>query len=68
MVRHGENGFLAETPEQWADAIGRLVNDAELRKRMGSRGRERALAEYGVTTGADQWLTLLQGLRLRKTG
>ncbi len=27
MVRHGETGFLATTPDEWADAIELLAND-----------------------------------------
>ena len=30
MVRHGETGFLAETTEQWVDAVGRLAHNPEL--------------------------------------
>jgi glycosyltransferase involved in cell wall biosynthesis len=39
IVRHGETGFLAETAEQWLEAIGRLAHDAALRRRMGVAGR-----------------------------
>src|SRR5207253_3934259 len=39
LVRHGENGFLARTPDEWAEAVGRLAHDPELRRRMGQAGR-----------------------------
>ena len=41
MIRHGENGFLATTPAEWGQAIGALVHDAALRRRMGRAGRLR---------------------------
>ncbi len=39
MVRHGETGFLAETPAQWVEAVHRLAHDPDLRRRMGRAGR-----------------------------
>jgi len=59
MVRHGENGFLAETADEWGEAIGRLARDPALRRRMGTAGRQRVEAEYGVTVAAQRWLEIL---------
>ena len=39
MVVHGRTGFLASTPEEWADAIERLASNPKLRQAMGQRGR-----------------------------
>jgi glycosyltransferase involved in cell wall biosynthesis len=66
FVKDGETGFLAETPEQWAKAIGRLMNDATLRRRMGTAGRRRVEADFSVAHGAQQWLHLLENLRPRQ--
>ncbi len=66
MVRHGQNGFLAETPEQWAEAIAALARDPALRRRMGAEGRRRLETDYGLTTGAARWLDLLRGLGTRR--
>lgn len=48
IVRHGENGLLvpANDPRALAEALRTLVEDAPLRKDMGARGREIALAEF----------------------
>lgn len=40
-VAHGETGYLAETDEEWAQAIERLAKDEALRMRMGAAGRVR---------------------------
>lgn len=40
VVRHGENGFLAGTEEEWIQALKTLILDAALRKRMGEKGLE----------------------------
>jgi glycosyltransferase involved in cell wall biosynthesis len=63
MVRHGETGFLARTPDEWIEAVRRLANDAELRRRMGRAGRRLAETRYSVTAGAARWVRLLERLR-----
>jgi len=65
LVRHGETGFLAETPAQWVEAIGQLAWDPGLRRRMGQAGRQRVESDFSVAAGAAQWITLLGDLRRR---
>jgi glycosyltransferase involved in cell wall biosynthesis len=62
MIRHGETGFLAETPEQWADAIGRLAHDPALRTRLGQAGRRLVEDEFSLPCGAARWLALLRSM------
>jgi glycosyltransferase involved in cell wall biosynthesis len=66
LVRHGVTGFLAETPAQWAEAIGRLARDPALRRRMGQAGRQRVETDFSVTSGAARWITLLGEVERRK--
>jgi glycosyltransferase involved in cell wall biosynthesis len=63
MVRHGETGFLAQTPEQWIEAVHRLAHDPALRRRMGRAGRRLVESHYSVTAGTARWLTLMDRLR-----
>jgi glycosyltransferase involved in cell wall biosynthesis len=63
MVRHGENGFLAETPNEWSEAVGRLAADPGLRQRLGQAGRRLVEATYSVSVGARRWLDLLDRLQ-----
>jgi glycosyltransferase involved in cell wall biosynthesis len=63
MVRPGETGFLAETPEQWVEAVQRLARDPALRQRLGQAGRRQVEAEFSVSAGAARWVALLDGLR-----
>ena len=63
MVRHGETGILARTPEQWIEAVRRLAEDVELRRRMGSAGRRLVEMRYSVAVGAARWIRLLDRLR-----
>jgi glycosyltransferase involved in cell wall biosynthesis len=62
LVRHGTTGFLVETAEGWAAAVGRLARDPGLRRRLGAAGRRVVEKEYGIGAGAARWLALLDGL------
>jgi glycosyltransferase involved in cell wall biosynthesis len=44
IVREGETGMLATSPEEWAAALDRLLGDRDLRLRLGAAGR-RAVEE-----------------------
>ena len=46
IVEHGVNGFLAETPAQWEEALRTLLGDAALRQRMGQAGRRQVEEKY----------------------
>lgn len=60
LVRHGENGFLASSDREWGEALGRLVDDAALRNRMGAEGRRRVEAEYSLQVHAPRFADLLR--------
>lgn len=63
MVRHGETGFLAQTPKQWIEAVRRLAQDVELRRHMGQAGRRLVETRYSVPVAAARWVQLLERLR-----
>jgi glycosyltransferase involved in cell wall biosynthesis len=50
VVRHDENGLLVRSGDvpALAAAVERLLHDRSLRARMGGRGREIAMAEFGL--------------------
>ena len=50
LVVDGETGLLVEPgdPDELAAAIGRLLADRELRRRLGDAGRERAQRHFGL--------------------
>jgi glycosyltransferase involved in cell wall biosynthesis len=47
VVRHGVNGFLAETTEEWIGALRKLA-DPDLRHRMGAEARKTVEEHYST--------------------
>ncbi len=58
MVIHGETGYIASTPDEWAEAIARLAEDPALRRKMGAAGRQMVEERYSV----DVWAPRFAGL------
>lgn len=48
IVEHGVNGFLASSEKEWRSALCGLLNDSELRRKMGNAGREKVVAKYSI--------------------
>lgn len=62
IVRSGENGFLAATKAEWADALTLLVSDPALRLRMGRMGRIRVEAQYSLQVQGPRLAGLLKSM------
>jgi glycosyltransferase involved in cell wall biosynthesis len=65
-IEDGVDGFVADTAEEWRAKLERLITDAELRRSMGAKAREKALAKY-TTQNADhqEYYDYLKG-RIKK--
>jgi glycosyltransferase involved in cell wall biosynthesis len=48
IIRDGENGFLASTPDEWRQKLGRLLTDAALRERFTVAGRRTIEERYSL--------------------
>jgi glycosyltransferase involved in cell wall biosynthesis len=68
MVRHFQNGFLAQTEQEWESAVSQLARDARLRRQMGLAGRFRVEIQYSVAIGASAWLEVVNRLKSQRTG
>jgi glycosyltransferase involved in cell wall biosynthesis len=55
VVLHNITGFLADTQEEWYDQLSLLIQDAELRSKLGQNGRSHIEHHYSVET----WLPKL---------
>jgi glycosyltransferase involved in cell wall biosynthesis len=48
LVREGENGLLAGSPDEWRDRLASLIVDRRLRERLADAGRETVAASYSL--------------------
>lgn len=60
LVRHGVDGFLAGSPEEFRDRVQELVQSPELRARMGAAARERGRA-LALERQIGAWKDVLDG-------
>lgn len=49
VIKHGENGFLAETSEEWIKYLEILIDNEDLRKTMGVEARKTVENNYSMT-------------------
>ena len=66
IVREGENGYLVETTEAWRNALVGLVENPELRTRMGNAGRELAVRDYSLASQAPRLVDLFRSLAISR--
>lgn len=60
-IEDGVDGFVANGTEQWFEKLEKLVVDGELRKQMGEKAREKALAKYTTLNAKnEQYYTYLK--------
>lgn len=45
-IEDGKDGFLANKNEEWVEKLGKLIQDVELRKKMGEKAREKIIRDY----------------------
>jgi glycosyltransferase involved in cell wall biosynthesis len=59
IVRDGENGFLATSPQEWLEKLSELVESEELRRRLGAAGRQTVIDRYSVQSQKQAYLDVL---------
>ncbi len=63
IVEDGVHGFWANTEDEWIEKLEILINDPELRKRMGMEGRKRVVEYYSLKANAPRMLKIFQQLK-----
>jgi glycosyltransferase involved in cell wall biosynthesis len=59
LIRDGDNGLLAGSPDEWRDRLEALLVDRALRTRLATAGRETVAARYSIERVAP---LLIEGL------
>lgn len=62
IVKHGVNGFLASTENEWRDSFHLLLSSAALRKQFGSAGRSQAVESFSLASQAPNLIELFESL------
>lgn len=63
QIRDGENGFLVDSIDQTADRIVQLLQNPDLRRRLGERAKETVRENFLMSRLLEDWLDLLAGYR-----
>jgi len=56
IVEDGRNGFLAGSEDEWFDKLSRLIESADLRKRLGTAARETVVERYSVESQKQRYV------------
>ena len=64
IVHHGENGLWARNDDEWVGALRRLIDDGELRARLGARGRKTVEEHYSARVVAPKVAALFESVAL----
>ena len=56
IIKHGENGFLADRKEEWVEILSMLIDDESLRIRIGNKGKETVINHYSVEANKKLYL------------
>lgn len=60
IVQNGENGFLISKEEDWKKTLLELIEDIELRRRMGKAGHQTIKERYSVAANTPNYLSLFE--------
>jgi glycosyltransferase involved in cell wall biosynthesis len=58
IVDHGENGFHAESAEEWIEAIKKVYRNNSLREKMSERARKTVEEKYDLSTNVESLLSI----------
>jgi glycosyltransferase involved in cell wall biosynthesis len=62
IIEHGNNGFLAQTEQEWVNCLSLLIEHPDLRHKLGNAGRETVVKNYSVNANKVKYLEVLKSL------
>ena len=60
LIRHGVEGFLCQSDDEWLFALGKLITDKNLRREQGKQGRKKVIEDYSVSSNTSTFLSLFE--------
>jgi len=62
VIKHGVNGFLARNEEEWYNYLRILIEDDDLRRRMGREGRKTAEKELSLEVNGERLYEIIKDI------
>jgi glycosyltransferase involved in cell wall biosynthesis len=62
IILHGVNGYLPQNEDEWVSILTSLVEDADLRERIGNAGRNTVVERYSVNAWKEKYLAAFNSL------
>jgi glycosyltransferase involved in cell wall biosynthesis len=56
IIQNGENGFLPNTESEWIESLSRLIENANLRQKIGLAGRKTVIDKYSILSQRDNYV------------
>lgn len=66
IVKHGKNGFLAETNEEWVKYLTLLIKNVKLRKTIAKTARKFVIRNYDIQKFAPKYADLFRSVLTQK--
>ena len=66
IIQDGENGYIADSEDEWVEKLGALIHSAELRKTIGLAGRATVEERYSATVQAPRVFEVFQSVIAQK--
>ena len=60
IVKEGINGYFADTKDEWIEKLLRLIQNKDLRKRIGAEGRKTAVENFSLKGNAPKYLEIIE--------
>ena len=62
IIKDGVNGYLANSTEEWVDKISALIEQPDLRSRIGKEGRKTVVTKYSVKSMQEVYLHQMEAV------
>lgn len=60
LIEDGKSGFLAQSPAEWLEKLRLLIENEELRRRIGQEGRKKIVQDFSLQVWAPRFAQLLR--------
>jgi glycosyltransferase involved in cell wall biosynthesis len=62
IIQDGLNGFLAKTEQEWFGKLAKLIENKELRNKLGKAGKQSILEKYSVEANKHKYLDVFSSV------